>query len=147
MVPEVVSYEENGKDARGMDYNRRTALLIEAVKRQQTQIAAEQKQIALQQSQIRKQQRLAKAQQLEINKQQQLMTAEQREIAGLSRKVGAVESSLRSSHRETASVLVSRAKEPAMLLLSCPEDSGMKYPLGDSKTHYFTICVTEAELF
>jgi Chaperone of endosialidase/Head domain of trimeric autotransporter adhesin len=31
VVPEVVSYEENGKDARGVDYSRLTALLIEAV--------------------------------------------------------------------------------------------------------------------
>ncbi len=88
VVPEVVSYEKNGKDATGVDYSRLTALLIEAVKQQQ-------KQIALQQSQIRK--------------QLHLMTAQQREIAGLSRKVGVLESSLRSSHAETASVLVSQS--------------------------------------
>jgi hypothetical protein len=35
VVPEVVSYEENGKDARGVDYSRLTALLIEALKQQQ----------------------------------------------------------------------------------------------------------------
>jgi hypothetical protein len=38
VVPEVVTYEENGKDARGVDYARLTALLIEAVKQQQTEI-------------------------------------------------------------------------------------------------------------
>jgi hypothetical protein len=38
VVPEVVSYEENGKDARGVDYSRLTALLIEAVKQQQQEI-------------------------------------------------------------------------------------------------------------
>jgi hypothetical protein len=38
VVPEVVSYEENGKDARGVDYSRLTALLIEAVKQQQHEI-------------------------------------------------------------------------------------------------------------
>ena len=38
VVPEVVSYEANGKDASGVDYSRLTALLIEAVKQQQTQI-------------------------------------------------------------------------------------------------------------
>ncbi len=32
VVPEVVSYEENGKDAKGIDYARLTALLVEAVK-------------------------------------------------------------------------------------------------------------------
>jgi hypothetical protein len=38
VVPEVVSYDENGKDARGVDYSRLTALLIEAVKQQQREI-------------------------------------------------------------------------------------------------------------
>jgi len=38
VVPEVVTYEENGKDARGVDYSRLTALLIEAVKQQQREI-------------------------------------------------------------------------------------------------------------
>jgi trimeric autotransporter adhesin len=46
VVPEVVSFEQNGKDATGVDYSRLTALLIEAVKQQQEQIRAEQKQIA-----------------------------------------------------------------------------------------------------
>jgi hypothetical protein len=35
VVPEVVAYEENGKDARSLDYARLTAVLIEAVKEQQ----------------------------------------------------------------------------------------------------------------
>lgn len=35
VVPEVVSFEANGKDVRGVDYSRLTALLIEAVKQQQ----------------------------------------------------------------------------------------------------------------
>ena len=46
VVPEVVSYEENRKDARGVDYSRLTALLIEAVKQQQRQIKSQQQQIA-----------------------------------------------------------------------------------------------------
>jgi len=40
VVPEVVSWEENGKDARGVDYSRLTAVLIEAVKEQQREISA-----------------------------------------------------------------------------------------------------------
>ena len=59
VVPEVVSWEANGKDASGVDYSRLTALLIEAVKQQQ-------KQIATQQSQIATQQKRAAAQQAEI---------------------------------------------------------------------------------
>jgi hypothetical protein len=40
VVPEVVTFEANGKDARGVDYSRLTALLIEAVKQQQNEIAS-----------------------------------------------------------------------------------------------------------
>jgi hypothetical protein len=32
VVPEIVTYEDNGKDARSVDYTRLTALLIEATK-------------------------------------------------------------------------------------------------------------------
>jgi hypothetical protein len=34
IIPEVVTYEENGTDARSMDYARLTAVLVEAVKEQ-----------------------------------------------------------------------------------------------------------------
>jgi hypothetical protein len=53
VVPEVVSYEDNGKDARGIDYARLTAVLVEAVKQQQAEIRQEQKQISRLQSEIR----------------------------------------------------------------------------------------------
>jgi trimeric autotransporter adhesin len=45
VVPEVVTYEENGKDARAVDYTRLTALLIEATKEQQALIRKQQAQI------------------------------------------------------------------------------------------------------
>jgi hypothetical protein len=38
VLPEIVVYEENGIDAKGMDYSKLTPLLIEAVKAQQKQI-------------------------------------------------------------------------------------------------------------
>ena len=38
IVPEVVAYEANGKDAQSVDYARLTALLVEAVKEQQKMI-------------------------------------------------------------------------------------------------------------
>jgi hypothetical protein len=38
VVPEVVVYEENGIDARGMDYSRLVPLLVEAIKEQQHEI-------------------------------------------------------------------------------------------------------------
>jgi len=53
VVPEVVSYEENGKDARGIDYARLTALLVEAVKQQQAEIVQQRKQIDQLESQVR----------------------------------------------------------------------------------------------
>jgi hypothetical protein len=40
VIPEVVSYEENGVDAQAMDYARLTALLVEAIKEQQMEIEA-----------------------------------------------------------------------------------------------------------
>jgi hypothetical protein len=53
VVPEVVSYEDNGKDARGIDYARLTALLVEAVKQQQNEIQQQQWQIGQQKAEIR----------------------------------------------------------------------------------------------
>ena len=40
VIPQVVSFEENGKDARSVDYARLVAVLIEAVKEQQEEIEA-----------------------------------------------------------------------------------------------------------
>lgn len=49
VLPEIVSYEENGIDARGMDYSKMTPLILEAVKairnEYQEKLAAQQKQI------------------------------------------------------------------------------------------------------
>jgi len=50
VVPEVVTYEDNGKDARGVDYSRLTALLIEATKEQQTALSKALREIKQQQS-------------------------------------------------------------------------------------------------
>jgi hypothetical protein len=53
VVPEVVSYEDNGKDARGVDYSRLTALLIEATKQQQGEIRQQQTLLLTQAAAIR----------------------------------------------------------------------------------------------
>jgi hypothetical protein len=42
VIPEVVDYEENGTDARSVDYGRLTALLIEAVKEQHAVVVSQQ---------------------------------------------------------------------------------------------------------
>lgn len=52
VVPEVVTWEKDGKDAQSVDYSRLTALLIEATKEQQTVIHQQQEQIKTQQAQI-----------------------------------------------------------------------------------------------
>jgi len=56
VVPEVVTWEKNGKDAQSVDYGRLTALLIEATKEQQALIHEQQEQIRAQQAQINEQQ-------------------------------------------------------------------------------------------
>ena len=55
VVPEVVTYEKNGVDAQSVDYNRLTALLIEATKQQQVEIVSAMRAIRAQQATIRKQ--------------------------------------------------------------------------------------------
>jgi hypothetical protein len=60
VLPELVSWESNGKFANGMAYDRLTALLVEATKQQQAQITAQQKQMeALKQSNESKEARIA----------------------------------------------------------------------------------------
>jgi trimeric autotransporter adhesin len=67
VVPELVTYEANGKDARGVDYSRLTALLIEATKEQQALIRHQQKLIRAQQEQIQAAQTQTAAQQVQIS--------------------------------------------------------------------------------
>jgi hypothetical protein len=52
VVPEVVTWESNGKDTQGVDYGRLTALLIEATKEQEKLIRQQQQQIRAQQAEI-----------------------------------------------------------------------------------------------
>lgn len=46
VLPEVVAYEPNGKDAKSIDYGRLTAVLVQAIKEQQAQIKELQQEIA-----------------------------------------------------------------------------------------------------
>jgi hypothetical protein len=103
VVPEVVSYEANKKDAQGVDYSRLTALLIEAVKQQQTQLAA-------QQSQLREQQRLATAQQQEISAQHRQIAAEQKQISALKQRATTLESMMTKLQQERKQVELASAK-------------------------------------
>jgi hypothetical protein len=80
VVPEIVTFEHNGKDARSVDYSRLTVLLIEATKEQQTLIQKQQQQI--------------KAEQAQINVQQA-------QIAGLTKQVKTIRAALRSERADS----------------------------------------------
>jgi hypothetical protein len=67
VVPEIVSWNSNGSEAKGVDYSRLTALLIEATKEQQ----------------------------ILIHQQQQQLEAQEEEIASLASKMKAVEASMK----------------------------------------------------
>ncbi len=62
VVPEIVSWDKNGKDAQGVDYGRLTALLIEATKEQQREFRQQGVELAKALHQIRQQQSLLRAQ-------------------------------------------------------------------------------------
>src|SRR5580704_108769 len=81
VVPEVVTWDENGKDARSVDYSRLTALLIEATKEQQ----------AL------------------IQQQQEQMTSQQEQIAQLASQVKTIQASLKTSGRSGSEVRTVKA--------------------------------------
>jgi Chaperone of endosialidase len=93
IVPEVVSWEKNGKDAQGVDYSRLTALLIEATKEQQRLIQKQQEQIKAQQTQMR---------------------AQRAQIARLATQVRAIQVSLRATG-ETGSQLRRAQAQIAMV--------------------------------
>ncbi len=69
VVPEVVTYEKNGVDAQSVDYNRLTALLIEATKQQQAEIASQRAEAAIQQAELTKVLRQIKTAQAQIHRQ------------------------------------------------------------------------------
>ena len=53
VIPEIVAYEENGKDAKSVDYARLVAVLIEAVKEQRRQMKTERDQLQAQIGELR----------------------------------------------------------------------------------------------
>jgi Chaperone of endosialidase/Collagen triple helix repeat (20 copies) len=91
VVPEVVSWEKNGKDAQGVDYSRLTALLIEATKEQQTLIQIQQEQIRAQQTQ---------------------MKAQRAQIARLTTQVRAIQVSLKANGQAGPRVRTAKAQMP-----------------------------------
>jgi trimeric autotransporter adhesin len=96
VVPEVVTYEDNGKDARGVDYSRLTALLIEATKEQQALLRKQQQQIRTQQVQLKAQQAKGKLQDAHI--------------AELMSQVREIQTSLNTNGRTSAEVRTVKAQ-------------------------------------
>jgi endosialidase-like protein len=81
VVPEVVSYEANGKDARGVDYSRLTALLIEATKQQQQEMAKALRQIRQQQSLLRAQSSAMRSLEAEVRESQETLRKVKAQVA------------------------------------------------------------------
>jgi Chaperone of endosialidase/TGF-beta propeptide len=67
VVPEVVTWDKNGKDATSVDYERLTALLIEATKEQQKLIRSQERQIKADQSELTGEQVAGSIRQSQIN--------------------------------------------------------------------------------
>ena len=107
VVPEVVTWEKNGKDAQSVDYGRLTALLIEATKEQQALIHKQQEQIRVQQAQINEQQKL-------IGAQQKQNKVQQARIDQLTSQVRAIQALLKTNGETDAAVR--RVKTEANLL-------------------------------
>ena len=80
-MPEVVSYEENGKDARGVDYSRLTALLIEATKEQQRELAKALRQIRQQQGLLRAQSSAVRSLEAEVRQDREALRKVKAQVA------------------------------------------------------------------
>jgi hypothetical protein len=107
VVPEIVSWDKNGKDAQGVDYSRLTALLIEATKEQQGLIRKQQQQIATQEMQM-------KAQQAQIETQHTQMQAQQSQLAFLASQLTSIQTSLNAGHARSSEVQRVNAQRPTM---------------------------------
>jgi hypothetical protein len=94
VVPEIVSWEKNGKDAQGVDYSRLTALLIEATKEQQALIRKQSEQIRMQQRQ---------------------MSAQQVQIRQLTSQVETIQATLKTDRGVNAEVRTAGLQVPAVV--------------------------------
>jgi len=96
VVPEVVTWEKNGKDAAGVDYGRLTALLIEATKEQQALIQKQQEQI--------------KIQQMQIQAERERGYLQQARIARLTRQVKTIQATLKANGQTGSAVRTVKAE-------------------------------------
>ena len=95
VVPEVVQWEKNGKDARGVDYARLTALLIEATKAQQAEFIK-------QNAQLMRAIGTIKSQQAQIHRQAASMKALTEQVRTTSESMKQVKQQMTSSQAATS---------------------------------------------
>jgi Chaperone of endosialidase len=106
VVPEIVEWDKNGKDANGVDYSRLTALLIEATKQQQREIRQEHTELASARDELRREKALRTA-------------AEQREAQTLARMqsvVANLKAQVQSEHAALAQLKAQVAAGPPTLV-------------------------------
>jgi hypothetical protein len=110
VVPEIVSWDKNGKDARGVDYSRLTALLIEATKQQQALIHKQQQQIRTQQAKLKAQDTRLDEQQAQISASAKLARTQQAAIAELMSQVNTIQATLKTNGRAGSEVRTVKAQ-------------------------------------
>jgi hypothetical protein len=96
VIPEVVVYEENGKDATAVDYAKLVPVLIEGMKEQQQMLEDKDAQIAV----------LKQEKDAEIVAQQEQIRTQQQEIAALQARMTTLEESLGAEAREVQTGLL-----------------------------------------
>ena len=104
VVPEVVSYEENGVDAKGVDYSRLTALLIEATKEQQALIRKQKAEGQSQRAQIRR-----------LTQQVQQLQKSQHAIAALEARLARLEAGNKSEQTIAAAPHVKKQRSGTLV--------------------------------
>ena len=107
VLPEVVTWEKNGKDAQSVDYGRLTALLVEATKEQQALIHQQHEEIRAQQVRMR-------VQQAEIQAERKRGDAQDALIVRLSLHVKAMEAALKTSNKKEGEVRTAKAEATAV---------------------------------
>jgi Chaperone of endosialidase/TGF-beta propeptide len=98
VVPELVTWEKNGKDASGVDYGRLTALLIETSKTQEKLMRQQQQQIKAQQGQIKAAQAAASIRRTQLGQ--------------LASEMKRVQAALKAGDRGTGTELASEPRLP-----------------------------------
>jgi hypothetical protein len=102
VVPEIVQWDKNGKDANGVDYSRLTALLIEATKQQQNEIRQQQASLANAEKLIRNQQAELASVRSELGRERALLRTQAAAIRNLNAEILSASQSLDQAKAQLA---------------------------------------------